>query len=65
MKLTPNKLHLELGVTMVLIGLSCLATAFMAQGRRYGNFPVGAVGPMGILMVIGGAALVFSNPKPK
>jgi hypothetical protein len=65
MKLTPNKLHLGLGVTMILIGLSCMTTAFLAQGRRYGNFSVGAVGPMGILMIIAGAALVFSSPKSK
>ncbi|HZI32459.1 MAG TPA: hypothetical protein VFF11_08955 [Candidatus Binatia bacterium] len=65
MKLTPNKTHLALGIAMVFLGLCLMATAFMAQGRRYGHFSVEAVGPIGILMVIGGAGLLFGSPKSK
>ena len=65
MKLNPNKTQLMLGLTLAFFGLSSMAVAFMAQGRRYGHFNIGALGPMGILMVIGGAALVFGSPKSK
>lgn len=65
MRLTPNKTHLTLGLIMVFFGLCLMATAFMAQERHYGHFAVSAVGPMGILMVIGGAGLLFGSPKSK
>lgn len=50
---------------MVLFGLSLMGVAFMAQGRHNAHFAVNAVGPMGILMVIGGAALLFGSPKSR
>lgn len=50
---------------MLLVGLTLMVSAFIAQERPAGRFPLGAFGSIGILLVIGGAALLFSEPKIK
>jgi hypothetical protein len=65
MKLTTNKWYLVLGGVMLPLGLFLTVAGLMAQGKPMGAVPWVKLGPVGLMLIIGGVGLLFLPSKVK
>jgi len=65
MKLTKNKWYLVLGAIMLPLGLFLTVAGLVAQGKPVGGVPWVKLGPVGLMLIIGGVGLLFLPSKIK
>jgi hypothetical protein len=65
MKLTENKWYLVLGIIMVPLGLFLTVAGLIAQGKPVGAIPWVKLGPLGLMLFVGGIGLLFLPSKIK
>ena len=65
MQLTKNKWYRVLGFVMVPLGLFLTITALIKQGQPAGGIPWVKLGPLGLMLIIGGIGLLFLPSKIK
>jgi len=65
MKLSKNKWCLIFGSVLILLGLFVTIEGLMAQGHPAGKIPWLKLGPLGLMTVVGGIALLFFPGKIK
>jgi hypothetical protein len=65
MNLTKNKWYRVLGFVMVPLGLFLTVAAFHAQGQPAHGVPWVKLGPVGLMLIIGGIGLLFLPDKIK
>jgi len=65
MKLTENKWYRALGFVMLPLGLFLVVAGLLAQGKPVGGVPWVKLGPLGLMLVIGGIGLLFLPAKVK
>jgi len=65
MKLTKNKWYLVLGIIMVPLGIFLTVAGLAAQGKPVGAFPWVKLGPLGLMLFVGGIGLLFLPSKIK
>ena len=65
MKLTENKWYRALGFVMLPLGLFLVAAGLMAQGKSGGAVPWVKLGPVGLMLFVGGVGLLFLPSKIK
>jgi len=57
--LTKNKWYLVFGFIMIPLGLFLTVAAFAAQGKHGLSFPWVKLGPVGLMLIVGGIGLLF------
>jgi hypothetical protein len=65
MNLTKNKWYRVLGIIMVPLGLFLVVAGLMAQGKPAGAVPWVKLGPLGLMLIVGGIGLLFLPSKIK
>ena len=65
MKFTENKWYLAFGLIMVPLGIFLTVAALTAQGKPVGAVPWVKLGPVGLMLFIGGIGLLFLPSKIK
>jgi len=63
--MTKNKWYRALGFVMVPLGLFLVIAAFKAQGRPVHGVPWVKLGPVGLMLIVGGIGLLFLPNKIK
>jgi hypothetical protein len=63
--MTKNKWYRVLGFGMIPLGLFLTVAAFHAQGRPVTGIPWVKLGPVGLMLIIGGIGLLFLPDKIK
>jgi hypothetical protein len=64
MKLTENKWYRALGFVMLPLGLFLVVAGLMSQGKPGGVLWV-KLGPVGLMLIVGGIGLLFLPSKIK
>jgi len=59
MNLTKNKWYRVIGLLMLITGIVFVAKALGVQGHPAGSFPWLKVGPVGLMLIVGGIGLLF------
>jgi hypothetical protein len=57
--MTKNKIYRVLGFIMLPLGLLLTVMALKSQGQPPGNFLWVKLGPVGLMLIIGGVGLLF------
>jgi hypothetical protein len=65
MNLTKNKWYRVLGFVMIPLGLFLTIAALMSQGKLVHGIPWVKLGPVGLMLIIGGIGLLFLPAKIK
>ena len=65
MNLTKNKWYLVLGIIMVPLGLFLTIAGLVAQGKPAGAVNWVKLGPVGLMLIVGGVGLLFLPSKIK
>ena len=63
--MTKNKWYRALGFIMVPLGLFLTVMALRSQSQAAGGFPWIKLGPVGLMLIIGGIGLLFLPNKIK
>jgi hypothetical protein len=63
--MTKNKWYRVLGFVMVPLGLFLTIAAFKAEGKPVQGIPWVKLGPVGLMLIIGGIGLLFLPNKIK
>jgi len=63
--MTKNKIYRALGFVMVPLGLFLTIMALKSQHQAAGGFPWIKLGPVGLMLIIGGIGLLFLPNKIK
>ena len=63
--MTKNKIYRVLGFIMVPLGLFLTVMALKSQSQPVGSFPWVKLGPVGLMLIIGGIGLLFLPDKVK
>ena len=63
--MTKNKIYRVLGFLMVPLGLFLTIMALKTQGQTAAGFPWVKLGPVGLMLIIGGVGLLFLPDKIK
>ena len=63
--MTKNKWYRALGFVMIPLGVFLTIAAFMAQGKPVHGVPWVKLGPVGLMLIIGGIGLLFLPNKIK
>jgi len=63
--MTKNKIYRAFGFVMIPVGLFLTVMALMSQGQTPGGFPWVKLGPVGLMLIIGGVGLLFLPNKIK
>ena len=63
--MTKNKWYRALGFVMVPLGLFLTIMALKSQSQSAGGFPWIKLGPVGLMLIIGGIGLLFLPNKIK
>ncbi|HEV2692122.1 MAG TPA: hypothetical protein VG347_04435 [Verrucomicrobiae bacterium] len=65
MNFTKNKWYLAFGAIMLPLGLFLTVAALVHQGKPGGALPWIKLGPVGLMLIIGGVGLLFLPDKIK
>ena len=65
MQLTKNKWYRAFGFVMVPLGLLLVIVALLAQGKPVHGVPWVKLGPVGLMLIVGGIGLLFLPDKVK
>ena len=63
--MTQNKWYRLFGFVMIPLGIFLTLAAFQAQGRPVTGVPWIKLGPVGLMLIIGGIGLLFLPDKIK
>lgn len=63
--MTKNKWYRALGFVMVPLGLFLTITALLSQGKPVHGIPWVKLGPVGLMLIVGGIGLLFLPDKIK
>jgi len=63
--MTKNKWYRALGFVMVPLGIFLVIAAFMEQGKPVHGIPWVRLGPVGLMLIVGGIGLLFLPNKIK
>ena len=63
--MTKNKWYRALGFVMIPLGLFLTISALRSQGRPVNDIPWVKLGPVGLMLIIGGIGLLFLPAKIK
>jgi hypothetical protein len=63
--MTKNKIYRVLGFIMIPLGLFLTVMAFVSQGKPVHGLPWVKLGPVGLMLIIGGIGLLFLPDKIK
>jgi hypothetical protein len=65
MQLTKNKWYRVFGFVMVPLGLFLVVVALVSQGKPVHGVPWVKLGPVGLMLIVGGIGLLFLPDKVK